>query len=98
LKRELSDLGVPTRGSVATPQALEKGKGISRNPVEAYAWYRCAAESLPQTAEDEDDRSVARDARTSVLRVLGSLPLEQLGEAEKLARDYLAKYGAKPGA
>jgi TPR repeat protein len=79
-------------------QAFEVGKGASRSLVDAYAWYRCAAASLPQEAEDDEDRRIARDARASVLRLLGTLPVAQLSTAEQLARDYIAKYSAKPGA
>jgi hypothetical protein len=79
-------------------QAFEKGKGVAQSLVDAYAWYRCAANNFAGVQGEDEDRSIADDARTSVLRLLGALPLEQLSAAEQLARDYIAKYPTKPDA
>jgi TPR repeat protein len=77
-------------------QAFEKGKGVAQSLVDAYAWYRCAANNFAGAEEEDDDRTIAADARTSVLRLLGALPPDQLAAAEQLARDYIAKYPTKP--
>lgn len=76
--------------------AFEQGKGVAQSLVEAYAWYRCSANNYTSGGQRDDEQSVVADARTSVFRLLGALPVEQLPAAEQLARVYIAKYPTKP--
>jgi hypothetical protein len=77
--------------------ALERGEGAGRDLVEAYAWYRCALAGMSAAADDEDSEVMA-DARDGVIRTLEQLPTEKLAGAEGRARDYIAKFKAKPEA
>jgi len=81
-------------------QAFEDGKGISRDIVEAYAWYRCAVASAEQASEDrrEIESQIAEDARKSLTGVLGKLTPDQFAAAERLAKRYIEDYAKSSGA
>jgi hypothetical protein len=74
-------------------QAYEEGKAAPANPVEAYAWYRCAEASYRvNPALDEEEELVKRDASESVVRMLARVPENQRERAQQLARAYIDLY------
>ncbi len=81
-------------------QAFEDGEGISKNIVEAYAWYRCAVASAERASDDgkkiEDE--IAEDARKSLMALLGKLTPDQFAAAERLAKSYIEGYARPSGA
>ncbi|MFC5478101.1 tetratricopeptide repeat protein [Massilia suwonensis] len=76
-------------------QASESGEGTDPDPVEAYAWYRCAIVSISVNVRDEDERETLAMAKNDLLRVLDQLPEEQVAAAEKRARRYIAAFALK---
>lgn len=74
-------------------QAFEDGKALKKSVITAYAWYRCAAEYM-QAGSDADDleEKIAQDAKKSLVKLLPKLSPAESDAAEKLAKDYIAKY------
>jgi hypothetical protein len=74
-------------------QAFEAGKGVNRDIVAAYAWYRCADANFEAVStDDEEDAVLVRDTKISIARLIGRLSIEQLRESEILARKYIDAY------
>ena len=72
-------------------QAYEEGTGVPRSLVQAYAWYRASLVNSP--AEEVKSSSKELDKRRQALvRLLAEMQVEQLGEAERMARGYIGKY------
>ena len=80
--------------------AFEHGKGVGRDKVEAYAWYRCAVAGMQvlRDKNDGEERAVMADAKSAVVRVLSQLPEDQVAQAEARARAYIRQFAAKAGA
>lgn len=78
-------------------EAYAEGKGVARDLVESYAWYRTSlANTPPPSRDDGDDRELFDKTRDDLLRLLGAMPVDQLPTAERRARDYIARFPAKP--
>jgi TPR repeat protein len=74
-------------------QAYEEGKAAPGNPVEAYAWYRCAeAGYRVNPSLDEEGELIKRDASESVVRMLALIPEHQRERAQQLAKVYIDLY------
>jgi len=73
--------------------AFEEGKGVRRDLLTAYAWYRCAdANFSAAPLLDQEDAQAAQDAKASIARVIAKLPAEQVEQAEVLARTYIQAF------
>lgn len=72
-------------------EMCEQGEGVPRDLVQAYAWYRSSLANS-DAPEDDDDRKVLDMTRRALIRLLGTIPIEQLGESEKLAREFIRAY------
>lgn len=77
--------------------SFEDGTGVEKSYIEAYAWYRCAIASTEAAAEHDrtTEAEIAKDARTSLTRLLERLPPEQFASAEALAKKYIGKYARR---
>lgn len=71
-------------------RAFEKGKGVNRDLVSAYAWYRCAdANFTVAPLIDQADEEVVRDTKAAIARLVAKLSIDQVRESEVLARKYI---------
>jgi TPR repeat protein len=77
----------------------EAGTGVPQNLVEAYAWYRCAAENASNHAAqgDSTEQQIANDARESLVKLTDILVPAQLDEARTLAQRYILQYAGVSG-
>ncbi len=70
--------------------AFEEGKGVGRDLVTAYAWYRCAdANFAAAPLVDQADAETVRDAKAAITRLVGKLSIDQVRDSELLARKYI---------
>ncbi|WP_082565392.1 tetratricopeptide repeat protein [Duganella sp. Root1480D1] len=70
--------------------AYEEGKGVTRDLVSAYAWYRCAeANYSAAPLIDQADLEAANDTTNGIARVIALLSGDQVQESEALARQYI---------
>jgi TPR repeat protein len=70
--------------------AFEEGKGVSRDLVTAYAWYRCAdANFAAAPLVDQADAEAVKDMRAAITRLVAKLSVDQVREAEILATKYI---------
>jgi hypothetical protein len=70
--------------------AFEEGKGVNRDLVSAYAWYRCADVNFAAAPLiDQTDEEVVRDVKTAIARVVAKLSIDQVRDSEVLARKYI---------
>ncbi len=78
-------------------QAFEDGTDLPRSYVEAYAWYRCAIASTEAAPESERklQSEIGKDAVKSLDQVRKRLAREQIREAERLAKRYIAAYARR---
>lgn len=73
--------------------AFEEGKGVSRDLVTAYAWYRCADVNFAAAPlADQADAEIVKDTKAAIARTVAKLSLEQVREAELLARKYIEAF------
>ena len=78
--------------------ALERGQGVALDKLTAYAWYRCAVVNAQSAdAGHGSEAEIAKDARTSLAKLLDTLPIDQLAAAEQQARQYIALYAKSAG-
>ncbi len=76
--------------------AYEEGKGVAASPVQAFAWYLCAAATASQANEDlKTERAVANDAVRSAGRLAPRLTAAEMAQAEALAGQLIAKYSKR---
>jgi len=78
-------------------QAFQDGDAVPQSNVEAYAWFRCsvATAELPGARAPDAEREIAKDARRSLERLLGSLDKEQFERGELLAKQYIGAYARR---
>lgn len=70
--------------------AFEEGKGVNRDLVVAYAWYRCAdANFAAAPLIDQADVEAVNDTKTAIARLVAKLSIDQIRESEALARKYI---------
>ena len=70
--------------------AFEEGKGVSRDLVTSYAWYRCADanfEAAPLI--DQADEETVKDVKNAIARLVAKLSIDQVRDSEVLARKYI---------
>jgi TPR repeat protein len=73
--------------------AFEEGKGVSRDLMTAYAWYRCAeANFAAAPLVDEADVESVRDTKAAITRLAAKLTTDQVRDSELLARTYIDAY------
>jgi TPR repeat protein len=73
--------------------AFEEGKGVSRDLVTAYAWYRCAEANFSASPlVDKADAELVRDTRAAIARIVEKLSIAQVQEAEVLAQKYIQAF------
>jgi TPR repeat protein len=80
-------------------KVFETGKFVPQDLVEAYAWYRCAAEgakvSTQTSSEQELQRQVGRAANEAISKMLGKLSTDQFISAEQRANRYIRSYALR---
>jgi len=81
--RKSADQGDPY-AQFALGRLYALGNGVPQDYVQAHMWLNLAAARLP-AGLDRDEAVKARDA------VMGGLPLAQLSEAQRLAREWVAR-------
>lgn len=77
--------------------AYEEGKGVDKNLVEAYAWYRCsiASAEAPREGDEKAEAEIATDAYQSLVKVLDKLPAADFDAARKQAKEYVQMFARK---
>jgi hypothetical protein len=76
--------------------AYEDGKGIEKEPVKAYAWYRCAVESARKKKGSDNsgtEAAIERDATRSIGQLVSRMNPDDLHRASALADEYIRRYG-----
>lgn len=70
--------------------AFEEGKGVQRDLVSAYAWYRCAdANFAAVPLIDQADEETVKDVKNAIARLVATLSIDQVRDSEVLARKYI---------
>ena len=73
--------------------AFEEGKGVNRDLVSAYAWYRCAdANFAAAPLIYQEDVEAMSDTKNAIARVVAKLSIDQVRESEILARKYIEAF------
>jgi len=73
--------------------AFEEGKGVSRDLVSAYAWYRCAGANFAAAPLiDQADEESANDVKNAIIRLVEKLSIDQVRDSEILARKYICAF------
>ena len=75
-------------------RAFEDGKGVGKDYVRAYAWYRCALASAQAAAkhDPEVENEIARDVQKSIVVLVDKLSPQQFERGARLADEYVKKY------
>jgi len=78
-------------------RAYEDGTDLSRNFVEAFAWYRCAIASAEAAPEHEKalESSIAADATKSLESLKARLTPKQVELGESLARKHIERFARR---
>ena len=77
-------------------QAYEAGKGVGRDPVQAYAWYLCAvATASLVSGEDSIERAIEADARRSASLVAGRLSASDQDRAKEISKQLIGRYSRR---
>jgi len=75
--------------------AYESGKGVARDDVAAYVWFRCADASFRTVPPvDDEDADMARDLTASIARTLAKIPEARRKQADALAGRYIDGFSA----
>lgn len=73
--------------------AFEEGKGVTRDLVSAYAWYRCADVNFAVAPLiDNADVETVKDVKNAIARLVAKLSIDQIRDSEVLARKYVNAY------
>ncbi len=77
--------------------AYEEGKGVDKNLVEAYAWYRfsIASAEAPREGDEKAEVEIATDAYQSLIKVLDKLPAADFDAARRQAKEYVQMFARK---
>lgn len=77
-------------------RAYEDGKGVEKDALKAYAWYRCSVHNA-RRKKDSDKRDIEagieQDALKSLQLLESRLSADELQRAGGLADDYIRRYG-----
>ncbi|MDT9002289.1 hypothetical protein RQP53_23615 [Paucibacter sp. APW11] len=77
-------------------QAYEAGKGVSRQPLTAYAWYRCAVATASLLSKSDDtEASIEKDARGALAALSPSMSSAERQEAETLAHTLITRFSRR---
>jgi Sel1 repeat len=79
--------------------AYENGTGVEKDPVKAYAWYRCAVESAKRKKASDSTGIEARiedDAARSMHQLMTQMSPSDLARASGVADEYIRRYGTAP--
>lgn len=73
--------------------AFEEGKGVDRDLVSAYAWYRCAeANFAAAPLVDQADVETVKDVKNALARLASKLSIKEARDSEALARNYIKAF------
>jgi TPR repeat protein len=77
--------------------AYQEGKGVRPDPVDSYAWVRCAIDTATRNAAAADahadtELKIASDARVSLVEIVDKLPVEKLADARQRASACMNAY------
>lgn len=73
--------------------AYEDGKGVGRNLVSAYAWYRCAIATAEKLSKaDKTEAEIGKNALTALRQLTSKLSAQQVADGDKQAAQLIAKY------
>ena len=78
--------------------AYQEGKGVAPDPVQSYAWVRCAIDTATRNATDaheEVEQTIANDARKTLVEIVDEIPVEKLADARQRALACIGAYKAR---
>ncbi|MES2316629.1 MAG: hypothetical protein V4631_03970 [Pseudomonadota bacterium] len=74
-------------------QALEAGKGVDRNLVAAYAWYRCSVATAGKLSRnDRAEASIEKDAIAALAKLAATMSAAEREAGGRFALTLIAKY------
>lgn len=78
--------------------AYEEGKGVAPDPVQSYAWVRCAIDTATRNAahaHEETELKIASDARESLVEIVDKISPEALAAARQSALACMGAWKAR---